>query len=114
MMKRLAAATFLLIFALSTAVRTMERTEAWVAQRAFKSKHLDPGRAGQPTTELHKQNRQEKQTKLLEDGWGLHVSFIRSLDMPPSANALAHPLTGFATDPNDQPLSPRAPPSLLS
>jgi hypothetical protein len=114
MMKRLAAATFLLIFALSTAVRTMERTEAWVAQRAFKSKHLDPSRAGQPTTELHKQNRQEKQTKLLEDGWGLHVSFIRSSDTPPSANALAHPLTGFVTDPNDRTLSPRAPPSLLS
>jgi hypothetical protein len=114
MMKRVTAAIFLLIFAVSTAVRTMERTEAWVAQRAFKSKHLDPSRAGQATTELHKQNRQEKQTKLLEDGWGLHVSFIRSSDTPPSANALAHPLTGFATDPNDRALSPRAPPSLLS
>jgi hypothetical protein len=114
MMKRVTAAIFLLIFVLSTAVRTMERTEAWVAQQAFKSKYLTPSRTGQPTAELHKQNPQAKQTKHLEDGWGLHVSFSRSSDMPPSANALAHPLTGFATDSNDRALSPRAPPSLLS
>jgi hypothetical protein len=114
MMKRVTAALFLLIFALSTAVRAMERTEAWVAQHASKSKYLNVSRTGQPTAELHKQNPQAKQTKLLEDGWGLHVSFIRSSNTPPSTNALAHPLTGFATEPNDRALSLRAPPSLLS
>jgi len=114
MKKRVTAAIFLLIFAISTVRRTMERTEAWAAQHAFKSKHLSPSSAGQPTAEWHKQKPQEKQTKLPEDGWGLHVSFIRCSNVPPSANALAHPLTGFVADRNHRALSPRAPPSLLS
>lgn len=114
MKKRVTAAIFLLIFAASTVRRTMERTETWAAQHASNSKHLSPSRTGPPTAELHKQNPKEKHTRLLEDGWGLHVSFVRSSDTPPSANALSHPLTGFATDPNDQALSPRAPPSPLS
>ena len=111
MKKRVTAAIFLLIFAISTVRRTMERTEAWAAQHVFKSKHLSPS---QPTAELHKQKPQEKQTKLPEDGWGLHVSFIRCSNVPPSANALAHPLPGFVADCNHRALSPRAPPSLLS
>src|SRR5262245_49745999 len=114
MKKRVTAAIFLLIFAVSTVRRTMERTETWAAQHASKSKHLSPSRTGQPTTELHKQNPQEKHTKLLEDGSVLHVSFVRSSDTPPSANALAHPRTGFVADPNHRALSSRAPPSLLS
>jgi|SRR5262245_15451343 len=114
MMKRVTASIFLLIFAVSTAGRTIERTEAWAAQHVLKSKPLDPSSPGQPTAETHKQQPREKQTKLLEDGSILHVSFIRSSNTPPSTNALAHPLTGFIADPNDRTLSSRAPPSLLS
>jgi hypothetical protein len=114
MMKRVTASIFLLIFAVSTVRRTVERTEAWAAQNVFKSKHLNPSRAGQPVAEFHKQNPKEKQTRLLQDGWVLHVSFARSSNTPPSANNLVHPLTGFVADLNQRPLSSRAPPSLLS
>ena len=113
-MKRVAASIVLLIFAASTVRRTVERTEAWAAQYVFKSKHLFPSGPIQPVAEFHKQNPKEKQTKLLQDGWGLHVSFVRCSNTPPSTNALAHPLTGFVADLNQRALCSRAPPSLLS
>src|SRR5215468_3066781 len=114
MLKRVTASIFLLIFAVSTVRRTADRTETWAAQNASKSKHFNPSRTAQPVAEFHKQNPKEKQTKLLQDGWVLHVSFVRSSNTPPSANAVLHPLTGFVADPSRRALSSRAPPSLLS
>src|SRR5262245_34333650 len=113
MVKRVASAIFLLIFTASSAVRIMERTEAWAAQHTSNFSHLASDSAGQPLAEVHKQQPREKQSKLLEDGWVLHVSFVRSAHTSLSSDVLLHPLTGFIPDSGERSLSSRAPPSLL-
>jgi hypothetical protein len=113
MLKRVASAIFLLSFAISSVGRIMDRTEAWAAQHVYRFKHLSPNQTGQSTAEVHKLDKREKQTRLLEDGSVLHVSFLRSSFTPPAADAFARTLTGFVAHLNSRPLSSRAPPTLL-
>jgi len=112
-MKRATSIIFLLIFTASSVGRIVARTQAWAAESVHRAKHLDPHRTGQSTAELQKQNTREKQTKLMEDGSVLHVSFVQSSNIPPATDAFARTLTGFVVDVNNRPLSSRAPPSLL-
>jgi acetyl-CoA carboxylase carboxyltransferase component len=111
MMKRVASAIFLLIFTASTVGRIVQRTEAWAAEHTYNSKHSVPNQATESTAEAHKQTPREKQTKLLEDGSVLHVSFVASPNTPSSADAFARMLTGFVTDATYGPRSSRAPPT---
>ena len=113
-MKWVGSTIFLLIFTSSIVVRTMERTEVWAVEHVHKLKHSELKGTPESTTETHKQNPRQKQTKLFEDGSVVHVSFVRSFDMPPSAGVMLHGLTGFVPDPGGLALSSRAPPALFS
>jgi len=109
-MKRIASAIFLLSFAISSVGRIMDRTEAWAAQHVYRLKHLYPNGTGHSTAEVHKLDKREKQTRLLEDGSVLHVSILRAPHTPPTADAFARIGTGFVANLNSRPLSSRAPP----
>jgi len=112
MVKRVASAIFLLIFAAATAGRIFERTEAWAAQHTY-SKHLASNNSGQPLAETHKHQQRERQSKLLEDGSVLHVSFVSSANAFIYSDVLLHQLTRLIADSNERSLSSRAPPILL-
>jgi hypothetical protein len=111
MLKRVTSTIFLLVFTVSIVGRTMERTEAWVSQHALNSKHSHPGKAGDSKAELHKQAPRQSQTRLSEDGSVLDISFVRSLNAPPSIHIASYGLTEFVADPNERILSSRAPPT---
>src|SRR5947207_828627 len=111
-MRKFALAIFILFYAASVVGLTMERTENWAAERANGLKH-HRSRSHAGITESHKRSPHSSQTKLLQDGFGLVSSFVRSSDPPYSETALHHLLSGFLTDRNHQTLSSRAPPGLL-
>src|SRR5262249_9449538 len=112
-MKRATSIIFLLIFTASSVGRIVNRTEACAAETVRRVKYFDPYQTNQSRAEIQKQNTREKQTKLMEDGSVLHVSFVRSSNTPPMADAFARTPTGFVVDANNGPLSSRAPPRLL-
>jgi hypothetical protein len=114
MKKKAAASTILLVlFIACTIGRTIERTEEWAAKQSHHSQRLSH-RGATGTAYLDKQTPHPMQTKLLEDGWVLDVSFVRVLNTPPQAANLAHVLPGFVPEPNNRALSSRAPPGFLS
>jgi hypothetical protein len=110
MLKRVASTVFLLVFIASVVGRTIERTQAWAEQHGLGLKQISQNQAGVGISKGHKSVGRQGQTKLVEDGWALDISFARSLHAPPSHDALAHVLTGFLGDPNRQIFSSRAPP----
>src|SRR5262245_38046948 len=101
MTKRVASAIVLLIFTVSIVGRTIERTEAWADQHVHHSQQWAKGPAGNTIGAAHKPaTRQTQTTKISEDGSVLDVAFVRSSNVPPSADAFSHGLTGFAEDAN--------------
>jgi hypothetical protein len=114
-MKKKAAtsAILLVLFIACTIGRTIARTEEWATKHSHHSQRFSQrGETG--TAYLDKQTPHPIQTKLLEDGWVLEVSFVRVLNTPPRAANLAHVLPGFVPEPNNRALSSRAPPGFLS
>jgi hypothetical protein len=91
---------------------TMERTENWAAERAQGLKHQRSG-SHPGIAESHRRSPHPVQTKLLQDGFGLVSSFVRSSDPPYSETVLHQPLSGFPVDQNGRTISSRAPPVLL-
>jgi hypothetical protein len=111
--KAAASAILLVLFIAGTIGRTIERTEEWATKHSHHSQRFTQrGETG--TAYLGKQTPHPIQTKLLEDGWVLDVSFVRVPNTPPRAANLAHVLPGFVPEPSNRALSSRAPPGFLS
>src|SRR6185295_1975125 len=106
-MRRLALTIFLLLFTLSAAARTFERTEAWAAEHP-RHAHRSAG-----FNESHKHSPHDVQTKLLEDGSVGDSASAVSSDPPHSETAFHSQLSDFAAVPNDRIDSSRAPPALV-
>src|SRR5260370_1097466 len=112
MIKRLIPTLFLLVYTSSVLGSTIERTQAWAAERSHDSKHngaQHPVRIG----EWHRRPaRPLWQTKILEDGSFLVSPFVRN-NPPHFETALLHFFVGFAVRQTAQVFSSRAPPTAI-
>jgi hypothetical protein len=113
MFKRLIPILFLSFYALSVVGSTIERTQAWVAERSQGSKH-GGGQRPARITEWHRRPvRQLWQFRILEDGSVL-VSPFASTNPPHFETALQHSSVRFATARSAQVFTSRAPPTSIS
>jgi hypothetical protein len=113
MIKRLTPILFLLVYTFSVVGSTIERTQAWVGERAHDSKHH--GR--QYPVRINEWHRRAPrplfQTKILEDGSFVISPFIRT-NPPQVERALQHFSTGSIAGHIAQVFSTRAPPATIS
>jgi hypothetical protein len=108
-MRKLLLTAFLLFYSLAVVAHTVERTEVWAADRLNQFGHHGSNH-GPGIAETGKHSPHHVQTKMLEDGWVLVLSFVASTDLPPSEKASHYRLADFVPSPNSRILSSRAPP----
>jgi hypothetical protein len=101
-----------LVYTFSVVGSTIERTEAWAAERPHDSKH-GGGQHPARISEWHRRApRQLFQMKILEDGSVLVSPFIRN-NPPHFETALQHFSMGFAAGHSVQVFGSRAPPTAI-
>jgi hypothetical protein len=112
MIKRLIPILFLLVYTVSVLGSTIERTQAWAAERPHNSKH-DGAQHPARISEWHRRPvRQLWQTRILEDGSFLVSPFVRN-NPPHFETALQHFFVGFAVRQSAPVFSSRAPPTAI-
>jgi hypothetical protein len=113
MIKRLTPILFLLVYTFSVVGSTIERAEAWAAERAHDSKHnggYNPARI----SEWHRRSAGPLwQAKVLEDGSVLVSPFVRT-NPPHFETALQYFSVGFVVGRSAQAVASRAPPKTIS
>jgi hypothetical protein len=109
MIKKVTPFLFVLFYTLSIVGSTIERTQAWAAERTHDSKR-GGGQHPARISEWHRRPvRQMWQTKILEDGSVLVSPFVQT-NPPHCETALLHFSLGFAPGQSAQASSSRAPP----
>ncbi len=109
MTKKVIPILFLFVYTVSVVGSTIERTQAWAAERTRDSKH-GGGQHPERISEWHRRPvHQLWQTKILEDGSFLVSPFVQT-NPPRRETALQHFFLGFALAQSAQAFGSRSPP----